>query len=134
MAFFAIVERGSLGRVRGDENIVFERAVTNVGDAYDPTNGKFTAPVSGVYQFSSSIMADNSAEVWCRFTLNDKPVAYIYARGTDQRHNQGSQTVILQLNKGEYSRLSLSRIPRDSLKYFEISVVRHIRFAELRKK
>ena len=33
-----------------------------------------------------------------------------------------------------YSRLSLSRIPRDSLKYFEISVVRHIRFAELRKK
>ena len=34
----------------------------------------------------------------------------------------------------KYSRLSLSRIPRDSLKYFEISVVRHIRFAELRKK
>ena len=33
-----------------------------------------------------------------------------------------------------YSRLSLSRIPRDSLKYFEISVVRHIRFAELRNK
>ena len=33
----------------------------------------------------------------------------------------------------EYSRLSLSRIPRDSLKYFEVSVVRHIRFAELRK-
>ena len=32
-----------------------------------------------------------------------------------------------------YSRLSLSRIPRDSLKYFEISVARHIRFAELRK-
>ena len=31
------------------------------------------------------------------------------------------------------SRLSLSRIPRDSLKYFEISVPRHFRFAELRK-
>ena len=33
-----------------------------------------------------------------------------------------------------YSRLSLSWIPRDSLKYFEISVPRHIRFAELGKK
>ena len=33
-----------------------------------------------------------------------------------------------------YSRLSLSRITRDSLKYIEISVPRHIRFAELRKK
>ena len=32
-----------------------------------------------------------------------------------------------------YSRLSLSRSPRDSLEYFEISVPRHIRFAELRK-
>ena len=33
----------------------------------------------------------------------------------------------------KYSRLSLSRIPRDFLKYFEIAVPRHIRFAELRK-
>ena len=32
-----------------------------------------------------------------------------------------------------YSRLSLSRIPRNSLKYFDISVPQHIRFAELRK-
>ena len=33
----------------------------------------------------------------------------------------------------KYSRLSLSRTPRDSIKYFEISVPRHIRFAEFRK-
>ena len=32
-----------------------------------------------------------------------------------------------------YSRLSLSRIPRDSLKHFEISVPRHIRVAKVRK-
>ena len=32
-----------------------------------------------------------------------------------------------------YSRLSLSRTPRDSIKHFEISVLRHIRFAEMRK-
>ena len=34
----------------------------------------------------------------------------------------------------KYSRLLLSRSPRDSLKYFEISIPRHIRFAELRNK
>ena len=33
-----------------------------------------------------------------------------------------------------YSQLSLSRIPRDTLKHFEIAVPRHIRFSELRKK
>ena len=32
-----------------------------------------------------------------------------------------------------YSRFSLSRSQRDSLKYFEISILRHIRFAELSK-
>ena len=37
-------------------------------------------------------------------------------------------TLILNVN----SQLSLSRIPRDFLKYFEIFVLRHIRFAELR--
>ena len=36
--------------------------------------------------------------------------------------------------KTRYSQLSLSRGPRDSLKYFKISVLGHIRFAELRKK
>ena len=33
-----------------------------------------------------------------------------------------------------YSRLSLSRIPRDSLKHFEISVPRHIRVERVRKR
>ena len=32
-----------------------------------------------------------------------------------------------------YSRLSLSRSRRDPLEHFEISVLRHIRFAKLRK-
>ena len=36
--------------------------------------------------------------------------------------------------KKNYSRLSLSRIPRDSLKCFKISVHRHISFAEFRGK
>ena len=39
----------------------------------------------------------------------------------------------IQHNFYIYSRHSLSRIPRDSLKYFAISVSRHIRIAEPRK-
>ena len=41
--------------------------------------------------------------------------------------------ISLAVHQNNYSRLSLSRIPRESLKYFDISVLRHIRFAELRK-
>ena len=39
----------------------------------------------------------------------------------------------MQCSEVKYSRLSLSRSPRDSLKYFKISIPRHIRFVKLRK-
>ena len=42
------------------------------------------------------------------------------------------QLLVHLMRNSKYSRLSLSRIPRVSLKYFEISVLRHIRFADLR--
>ena len=41
--------------------------------------------------------------------------------------------IITCILKTVNSRLSLSRSRRDPLKHFEISVLRHIRFAELRK-
>lgn len=101
IAFFAVVSAGSLGDVGANEIIVFDKAVTNVGEGYNAQHGHFTAPVAGLYQFSASIMADNGKEVWTRFTLNNDDVAYIYARGTDDRHDQGSQTIILKLKQGD---------------------------------
>ena len=41
--------------------------------------------------------------------------------------------VLLECPLYNYSRLPLSRNPKDSMKHFEISVLRHIRFEELRK-
>ena len=41
--------------------------------------------------------------------------------------------IVIELYPFVYSRLSLSRSRKHPLKHFEISVLRHIRFAELRK-
>ena len=49
---------------------------------------------------------------------------------TDRSINSGQSLCISNIN---YSQLSLSRSQWDPLKHFEISVLRHIRFAELRK-
>ena len=43
------------------------------------------------------------------------------------------QNLCSDKDKKKYSQLSLSRIPRDSLKHFEISVPRHIRVERVRK-
>ena len=80
---------------------MFEKVITNVGDAYNAAHGHFIAPVKGLYLFSASIMADNNKEVWTMFMHNNKDICRIYARGTDDRHAQGSQTMILQLEKGK---------------------------------
>ena len=48
----------------------------------------------------------------------------------DVREGPQSQNIAYTV---KYSRLSLSRIPRDSLKRFELSVPRHISVAEVRK-
>ena len=44
-----------------------------------------------------------------------------------------SADYIHRVVKVKYSRLSLSQIPRDSIKYFEISVPRHVRVERVRK-
>ena len=47
-------------------------------------------------------MADQGKEVWAQFELNNvKSLSKIYARGTNDRHAQGSQTIILEMKKGD---------------------------------
>ena len=58
--------------------------------------------MSGLYQFFASVMADQGQEVWGVFEFNSvKTLSKIYARGTDDRHAQGSQMIVLNMRKGD---------------------------------
>ncbi|XP_045211430.2 collagen alpha-2(VIII) chain-like [Mercenaria mercenaria] len=81
-------------------NIIFDRVETNIGNGYDSLTGVFTAPVSGTYVFYTSILVYNGREVFCRIVVNGVNMANTYGRGTDNRLDQGSQAVIVQLQKG----------------------------------
>lgn len=83
------------------QNIVFDNVVTNKGDAYNPHHGIFVAPVTGTYVFTPTILAYNNAEVWCDLVVNNVAVARTYARGTDNRHDQGSITAVVSLTAGD---------------------------------
>ncbi|XP_060572135.1 uncharacterized protein LOC132730271 [Ruditapes philippinarum] len=83
------------------QNIVFDHVETNIGNGYNSHHGVFTAPVSGLYLFYSSILSINDGEVWCQIVVNGNKKASIYARGTDGRHDQGSQAIIVYLHQGD---------------------------------
>ena len=48
--------------------VLFDVAETNVGGGYDTSNGRFTAPVTGFYHFSASILISHSGAT--RMDLN----------------------------------------------------------------
>ena len=69
----------------------------------------------------------------CSFDVQLNRMIYRSHTSVMSDQDQGLGGRVIFIVRSYYSRFSLSRIPRDSLKYFEISVLRHIRFAELRK-
>lgn len=87
--------------VGAHQNVVFDHVETNIGNGYNPHHGVFTAPVSGLYVFFTSVLADHNREVWCNLVVNNVVKTSVYARGTDGRHDQGSQMIVTQLQQGD---------------------------------
>jgi C1q-related factor len=54
----------NIGPVAENSPVLFDRIVTNVGDAYDGQSGRFTAPVNGTYHFSVVISAQGRQKVY----------------------------------------------------------------------
>lgn len=83
------------------QNIIFDDVETNIGNGYNSRIGIFTAPVSGTYVFYTSILVYNNREIFCRIVVNGVNKANAYARGTDNRLDQGSQLIVVQLHQGD---------------------------------
>lgn len=62
MAFFVGLY-DNLGPITDHADIVFDRVVTNVGSGYEPSTGRFTAPVNGTYQFNVIVSAQGRQKV-----------------------------------------------------------------------
>jgi len=62
VAFFVGLTN-NIGPISQHADIVFDRVVTNVGDAYDEETGRFTASVNGTYQFNVIIAAQGRQKV-----------------------------------------------------------------------
>jgi len=78
-----------------NQDIVFDHAVTNVGNAYNRHHGTFVAPTRGVYFFSVSLWNPGNM-TWGHFMVNNDIIAKLGIWGY-----QASQFIIVTLNQGD---------------------------------
>ncbi|KAJ8311024.1 hypothetical protein KUTeg_011425 [Tegillarca granosa] len=82
--------------------IEYDNVITNLGNAYDPRHGHFTAPVKGLYLFSVTLMSSygsNPNDLNAELVKNGVQTIPLYATSLDS--DSTSATVLLTLNAGD---------------------------------
>ncbi|XP_060556644.1 EMILIN-1-A-like isoform X2 [Ruditapes philippinarum] len=100
VAFFATLSN-QLQHAGVGQTFVFDRVVTNIANGYNNFNGNFIAPVSGTYVFSATLLSHYHNSAHAQFVKNGSPVSYMYVSGAEAGYDTSSQTIVLELLKGD---------------------------------
>uniref|UniRef100_A0A7N8XKA9 Complement component 1, q subcomponent-like 4b n=2 Tax=Mastacembelus armatus TaxID=205130 RepID=A0A7N8XKA9_9TELE len=99
IAFYA----GLRKQHEGSEILKFDDVVTNVGNYYEPTTGKFTCPLPGIYYFTYHVLmrGGDGTSMWADLKKNGQVRASAIAQDADQNYDYASNSVILHLDVGD---------------------------------
>jgi hypothetical protein len=81
---------------------VYDSVNLNLGGGYHHFSGIFIAPVSGIYLFCTSVLAETHADIDVGIIKNGIQLAGAYAGSIGQSsYDQGSASVTMQLHVGD---------------------------------
>jgi len=98
IAFYATLSaHTTLGQ---KQTIEFDQIITNIGNGYNGVSGVFTVPITGIYQFSTTMLQFTSAqnEIHTQIMKNNNVVGQNF--GNSNRAS-ATQTVIVSAQKGD---------------------------------
>ncbi|KAL4225595.1 hypothetical protein ACF0H5_016283 [Mactra antiquata] len=102
VAFTAGVIDFDLKNLGAHQTIIFDHAITNIGNAYHTNTGIFTAPVHGVYSFILTFMVVPGKSAYLEIIAGTRNVNDIYATSpTGGGHASTTKQWVLELNKGD---------------------------------
>lgn len=94
-AFMAV--SSAAGNAGASGNLVFANVPVNIGNSYNPSTGYFTAPISGVYQFSAHILSRSGGYSYAHFRKNGANYVLCEDTGGSSGFRETSGTMIIQL-------------------------------------
>nr|QGH45415.1 complement system-related protein C1ql4a-1 [Cyprinus carpio] len=99
IAFYA----GLRKQHEGTDVLKFDDVVTNVGNYYEPSTGKFTCPLPGIYFFTYHVLmrGGDGTSMWADLKKNGQVRASAIAQDADQNYDYASNSVILHLDVGD---------------------------------
>lgn len=82
---------------------VYDKMVTNIGNAYNPSTGKFSAPTTGIYQFNWYTLCNPGSMAHAGLFVNGKFTAnQVYNNGGGIRlWITAGSSIALSLKKGD---------------------------------
>uniref|UniRef100_A0A4W5JCG2 C1q domain-containing protein n=1 Tax=Hucho hucho TaxID=62062 RepID=A0A4W5JCG2_9TELE len=112
VAFSAgLTDSGNVGPFSTATTLIFSRVITNIGKAYNPITGIFTASVKGVYFFRFTAMSSRHPQLMGIMMFhNNQRVLYNVERNTVGGWQYISNALTLELEEGDVVYL---RLPED---------------------
>uniref|UniRef100_A0A8C4QUQ1 C1q and TNF related 3 n=1 Tax=Eptatretus burgeri TaxID=7764 RepID=A0A8C4QUQ1_EPTBU len=85
-----------------NSGIIFSSVEANLGNYFDIITGRFTAPVTGAYFFTFSMLKHEDAEeTFVYLMLNGETVITMFSYGLKGKHDTAANSAVLKLKDGD---------------------------------
>ncbi|XP_032389660.1 complement C1q-like protein 2 [Etheostoma spectabile] len=103
----ALTDAGYVGSHNTDTTLKYRKVFTNIGNAYDPATGFFTAPVKGVYYIQFTVCGNHTGLMGVFVFKNNQKIMYNVEWKEDKLYKYFTKSVVLELIAGDTIHLVL---------------------------